>query len=213
MKSLFNFNTHASTYDDYYSTELGVSIDKLEKECVLKFLESIPKGKIIELGCGTGHWTEWLSRQEFEVYGIDIAEKMLDKARSKNILNCKFEIMSMTDLKFEDNSVENIIAITSLEFSVDLDKTFSEIKRVLKPNGYLITAVLNSKSVIGTNKKDNPTFADANFFTSEELSLRLGEFGNPEFCEAAFLNNKLEIDLDQNSEPAMIVGFVQNTLN
>ena len=213
MKSLFNFNTQANTYDNYYSTELGSAIDKLEKVCVKKFLERIPKNKILELGSGTGHWSEWISQQGFEVHGIDIAEKMLEKAESKNIPNSKFELMSMTDLKFEDNTVENIIAITSLEFSVDLDKTFSEIKRVLKPNGFLITAVLNSKSVIGLHKKDNPTFEDANFFTYEELSLRLDEFGNPEFCEAAFLNSEFEIDIEQNNEPAMIVGLVQNLKN
>ncbi len=209
MKSIFNFDTQAGTYDEYYITDLGIAIDKSEKECVKKFLDSIPKGNILELGCGTGHWSEWISQQGFEVYGIDIAKKMLAKADSKNIPNCKFEFMSMTDLKFDDASVDNIIAITSLEFSVDLDKTFSEIKRVLKPNGFFIAAVLNSKSVIGITKKSNPTFVNANFFTSEELSLRLDSFGNPDFCEAAFLNDKFEVD--KNSEPAMIVGCVKNT--
>ena len=136
---------------------------------------------------------------------------MLEKADSKNIPNSKFELMSMTDLKFEDASVDNIIAITSLEFSIDLDKTFLEVKRVLKSGGIFIAAVLNSNSVIGRNKKDNPTFVDANFFSKQELKERLSQFGNPEFCEAAHLNDKFEID--SSSEPAMIVGFVKNTLN
>ena len=209
MKSIFNFDTQANTYDEYYLTDLGLAIDKSEKECVKKFLDIIPKGNILELGCGTGHWSKWISEQGFEVQGIDISEKMLEKARSKQIPNCKFEIMSMTDLNFEDESVDNIIAVTSLEFSIDLDKTFSEIKRVLKPNGFFIAAVLNSNSVIGINKKDNPTFADANFFSSEELNFRLERFGETKICNAAFLNNKFE--LDKNSEPAMIVGCVKNT--
>lgn len=209
MESIFNFNTQSSSYDDYYSTELGLAIDKSEKKCVKKFLDKITNKTILELGCGTGHWSEWISEQGFDVHGIDVAEKMLEKAESKNIPNSKFELMSMTDLKFEDESVDNIIAVTSIEFSIDLDKTFSEIKRVLKPNGYFIAAVLNSKSVIGINKKDNPTFVDANFFTLEELSLRLQTFGKPYFCNAAFLNDKFEIDLDLKTEPAMIVGCVK----
>jgi len=211
MKSIYNFNIEADTYDEYYSTDLGRAIDESEKACVQKFLDRIANRKILELGCGTGHWSGWMASQGFEVHGVDIAEKMLEKAKGKNIPNSKFEVMSMTDLQFRDNSVENIIAITSLEFSIDLDKTFSEIKRVLKPNGYLIAAVLNSKSVIGVNKDNNPTFVNANFFTKEEINLRLSEFGEPEFCEAAFLNDKFEIDSEQKSEPAMIVGFVKNT--
>jgi len=211
MKSLYNFNKQAETYDEYYNSEIGKRIDQEEKKCVKQFLDKQVKGKILELGSGTGHWSKWISEQGFQVHGIDIAEEMLEKAKSKNILNSEFEIMSMTDLKFKDNSIDSIIAITSLEFSIDLDKTFSEIKRVLKPNGYLITAVLNSKSIIGVHKKNNTTFADANFFTKTQLKKRLEKFGNPEFSEAAYLNDKFEIIETKNDvEPAMIVGFVEN---
>lgn len=212
MKSLFNFNTQSDIYDSYYFTELGMAIDRSEKKCVKEFLDQIDNKKLLELGCGTGHWSEWFSEQGFDVHGIDVADKMLEKANSKNIPNSKFESMSMTDLKFEDNSVDNIIAVTSLEFSIDLDKTFSEIKRVLKPGGHLITAVLNSVSVIGVNKKDNSMFVDANFFSFEELKLRLSKFGQPNFSGAAFLNDKFELDLENVTEPAMLVGFVKNSI-
>ena len=207
MNSLFDFNTEANTYDDYYKTNFGKKIDESQKECVKSFLNKINKGKILELGSGTGHWSEWLLEQGFEVFGIDIAEKMLEIAKSKNLQNCTFEKMSMTDLSFEDNSVENIIAITSLEFSIDLDKTFSEIKRVLKPEGYFIAAVLNSNSIIGRTKSNNPTFSNANFFTEEELLLRLSEFGTPSVCKSAFINDNFEID--DEGEATMIVGFVR----
>jgi|LGVF01.1.fsa_nt_gb ubiquinone/menaquinone biosynthesis C-methylase UbiE len=211
MKSIYNFNQEAETYDEYYQSELGKEIDNAEKICVKKFLDKIQKGEILELGSGTGHWSKWITEQGFNVHGIDIAKDMLQKAKDKNIPNSKFEIMSMTDLEFENNSIETIIAITSLEFSIDLDKTFSEIKRVLKPNGRLITAVLNSKSTIGKYKGDNPTFINANFFTKDTLKKRLSNFGNPEFCEAAFLNENFElVEKGTNFEPAMIVGFVQN---
>jgi len=210
MKSLFDFNSQAETYEDYYLTEQGKAIDKSEKDCVKSFLDEFPKTNILELGCGTGYWSKWFVELGFSVYGIDIADKMLQKARSKELQNCEFVNMSMTELEFEDNSIENIIAITSLEFSSDLDETFSEIKRVLKPNGNFVAAVLNSNSVIGLNKKNNPTFANANFFSMDSLKSRLSEFGNPQFCKAAFLNEKFDIDIEENCEPAMLVGYVKN---
>jgi ubiquinone/menaquinone biosynthesis C-methylase UbiE len=212
MNSLFDFNTQASTYDDYYKSEFGRRIDESQKECVNSFLEKILKGKILELGSGTGHWSEWLASHGFEVLGIDIADGMLNQAKNKKLSNCTFQKMSMTDLEFNDNSVENIIAITSLEFSTDLEKTFSEIKRVLRPNGNFIAAVLNADSIIGRTKKDNPTFKNANFFTEEELVSRLSEFGLPRICKAAFINDNFEID--NKGDATMLVGWVslnQNT--
>ncbi|MEN8138225.1 MAG: class I SAM-dependent methyltransferase [Bacteroidota bacterium] len=211
MGSIYNFNMVAGTYDDFYKTKTGKKIDTEEKQCVKKFLDTIPKGEILELGSGTGHWSKWLSEQGFEVLGIDISEKMLEKAKEKNIPNSTFKAMNMFDLNFDDNSKDAIIAITSLEFSTDPDKTFSEIKRVLKPEGHFIAAVLNSKSIIGINKKDNPTFANANFFSLDGLKKRLQKIGTPKFCKAAYLNENFEITADdKNTEPAMIVGFVKN---
>jgi len=206
MKSLFNFDIEANTYDEYYKTEFGSRIDSQQKECVRTFLEKIPNGNILELGSGTGHWSEWISKLGFKVHGIDISEKMLEKSKSKNIPNCRFDKMSMSDLQFDDNSIDNIIAVTSLEFSIDLDKTFSEIKRVLKKGGSFIAAVLNEESIIGRTKKDNPIFRNANFFTEKELITRLSSFGTPSICKTAFINDNFEID--GRGKATMIVGFV-----
>ena len=213
MESLYNFNLKAYSYDAYYESPLGKQIDIEEKNCVKKFLDKISQRKILELGSGTGHWTKWLSEEGFTVHAIDIAEEMMAIAKQKNIPNSSFEIMSMTNLKFTDNSIDNIIAITSLEFSVDLARTFSEIKRVLKPQGHFIAAVLNSKSTIGINKNKNTTFANANFFTKEELLDRMKKIGSPKICKAAFLNEKFEvIEESENSEPAMFVASAVNTI-
>jgi len=50
----------ADDYDAYYQTPAGKEIDAIEEKLIADALQKVPKGKMLELGCGTGHWTELL---------------------------------------------------------------------------------------------------------------------------------------------------------
>jgi SAM-dependent methyltransferase len=39
---------------------------------------------VLEVGCGTGHFTRWLAEEAFRVAGLDISEAMLAEARKRN---------------------------------------------------------------------------------------------------------------------------------
>ena len=91
--SRFDFNAKAGIYDQWYKTAEGVMYDHLEKKAVVRYLPQNAQGmKLLEVGCGTGHWSEFLSEYGFEVTGLDVSKPMIKIAQSKNIPNALFQI-------------------------------------------------------------------------------------------------------------------------
>ncbi|HHG73677.1 MAG TPA: methyltransferase domain-containing protein [Persephonella sp.] len=90
------------------------------------------KGKGIDLGCGTGfllRLSEWKG-----IVGIDISEDMV---RFYSRFNKNAVIADMEDLPFKENSFDYAVSNFSLQWA-DFDKTVSELKRVLKPEGRFV---------------------------------------------------------------------------
>jgi len=100
-------------YDNYYSTEFGKKVDEIEKKLITELLIGLPKANMLELGCGTGHWTEFFVNQGFNVIATDISELMLNIAKKKNI-NAEFLIADAENLPFDKENFKLISTITCL---------------------------------------------------------------------------------------------------
>lgn len=212
--TLFNFDKVADAYDSYYQNDMGMKIDDLEKTMVGLFFNEFNHKDVLEVGCGTGHWTTFFAKQGFNITGIDISEKMIEKAKSKNIPNTKFEVIDATNLPYDDESVENIICITSLEFIKDKDKALKEMHRVLKKNGTILIGALNKDSEWYANNKNNEIYSSANLYNYEELYEALSIFGAPQiqscvfFEEGKLMDEKFDFSGDKD-KGAFLVGITQ----
>jgi ubiquinone/menaquinone biosynthesis C-methylase UbiE len=81
--SRYDFDSVATTYDKWYETAEGKMYDRLEKKAISRYLQHIVAGmKLLEVGCGTGHWSQFFSNCGFEVIGIDISEPMITAAKN-----------------------------------------------------------------------------------------------------------------------------------
>ena len=60
--NIFTDEKVAKEYDAYYSSALGEQIDRLERQAIQELLKSIKPGKMLEIGCGTGHWTSFSTK-------------------------------------------------------------------------------------------------------------------------------------------------------
>ena len=173
--NIFKDQAIAAQYDDYYATELGRKVDEIEKGIFKDLLSGIPRGKMLELGCGTGHWTDFLVENEFSVDALDASDEMLAIARSKNI-DANFSFGNAEKLLYKDNSFNAVSTFTMLEFVDDPQKVVSEIYRILKPSGWLVVGLLNEKSVIGKNKDNDEVFKYANFIYPNQFEILFGKF-------------------------------------
>lgn len=73
----------------------------------------IPKGSILDIGCGTGFPNaKYLSEEGFSVTGIDFTETLLEKAKALNLPNANFILSDFFDYK-PDTLFDGIIAFDS----------------------------------------------------------------------------------------------------
>jgi len=117
--------------------------NKTPKE-VEEFLKD-KKGKILDLGCGSGR--NFLKNPSQELYAVDFSEEMLKFARAnaeKLGINANIILQDTTKLNFKDNFFDAAIFISTLhcmEPSEARKKALEELFRVLKPNAEAMISV------------------------------------------------------------------------
>ena len=187
----FDFDATADTYDQWYETAEGTMYDYLEKKAILKFLPQNTQGmKLLEVGCGTGHWSQFFSDCGFEVTGVDISERMIKTAQSKNIAGASFQIADGHSLPFEDNSFDVTAAITTLEFTHDAELVLQEMARCTrKPSGRLLIGGLNALARLNRNRQENSEslYAKAKLFSPSQTKKLLQPHGQTHVFTAGFI--------------------------
>jgi SAM-dependent methyltransferase len=134
----------ASRYEAWYADE-GRHADVLEKELLGKLLRLFPGARsILEVGCGTGHFTRWMAERGLDAVGLDISESMLNEAR--RLGGPKYLSGDALSLPFADRSHDVTALITTLEFLPDPVRALAEAVRVAR-RGVLL-GVLNRWSLL-----------------------------------------------------------------
>lgn len=106
-------------------------------------LEKHKNDKVLDIGCGTGSDTLYLSERRYNVITCDYSQEALSivKENIKGTESVQLDISKR--LPFHDNNVGLIIADLSLHYFNE-ETTFSimdELKRIMKNNGHLIIRV------------------------------------------------------------------------
>ena len=189
--TLFDFNTIAESYDQWYDNPVTARIDELEKRAINSLLPSPSTHPVaLEVGSGTGHWTRWLAEKGFSVTGIDLAGKMVETARKKNINNAHFIQGDFIETGFK-SQFDITIAITSLEFIPHDKKAIERMAALTRPGGAVIVGVLNAFSYMGLVRKlkgsKDPVFGNAHFFTWCELKRLLSREGDAKLTGSTFM--------------------------
>ncbi|AMQ19352.1 class I SAM-dependent methyltransferase [Thermococcus peptonophilus] len=110
--------------------EVPTGIRDARKEIIKK-----ARGKVIELGVGTGLNLP-LYPEGVEIVGIDISEKMLEKARKKSSkAKVSLRKADARELPFSDGSFDTAVSTFFLCVVPEKEKVIKEIYRVLKPSG------------------------------------------------------------------------------
>ena len=131
----------AELFYDEFADEFDRRMNRydLRRRIDIVFNELLPpdiSGKrLLDAGCGTGHFSKVASEKGALVTSMDIGERLLQKVAEK----CKTErvVGSVLNMGFDDNSYDLIISSEVIEHTESPFKAIREFFRVLKPGGIL----------------------------------------------------------------------------
>jgi len=172
---LSHFDTEASVFDSEREA-LGY---RLRNELVKRLLVEgyHPSALILDLGCGTGEYTQLAVQIGYEVVGGDASKNMLLTAKNKLAQTSELIRFELTWLPFRSHSFDCVTCVAVLDWVPDYHKLLAEAHRVLKPNGKLVACVDSLWSPYRLFRLGqrllSPKHGYSHYFSSRELQANL----------------------------------------
>jgi ubiquinone/menaquinone biosynthesis C-methylase UbiE len=162
----------------------------------LKVEDSEPQ-VLLDVGCGSGEWSNNLATKGVQVYGIDPDKEALLAARTyatKIRSGATFIEGTAEDLPFQSANFDYILSVCAIEHFNDFSRAISEMSRVIKTRGTLVlTADSFSYGRIKPALKDKhrKEYHVVNYFTEEQLTKELNKYGFKILESSYFINSHL----------------------
>jgi len=101
--------------------------------------------KILEVGCGIGSAVFELSRQGYDIRGIDLSNEAIAYGLKK-YGDIRLEVQPAEMLPYEDESFDIVLSFDVFEHIARIDQHISEVWRVLRLQGYYLFQTPNKLS-------------------------------------------------------------------
>ena len=138
-----------------WATPAGVFRVKRRVNEMLKKIGDSNGAKVLELGCGTGIFTEQLAMRNINITALDISLDLLGSAKNKQGVS-KILAADAESLPFRAGSFDFVVGVSILHH-LDIGKSLREIRRVLKPGGLFVCTG-------GSNNPDYMVFCLSDWF-------------------------------------------------
>ncbi|MBR2068393.1 MAG: ubiquinone/menaquinone biosynthesis methyltransferase [Candidatus Gastranaerophilales bacterium] len=134
-KKITKIFNEISSYYDFMNNLISFGLHYFIKIIAVNNLKIKKNSKVLDLACGTGDIVKIISKKEdIDITGLDISEKMLDIAKKKNP-DKKFIEGDILNLPFLDSEFDYVTITFGLRNIENRQKALSEIYRVLKNKG------------------------------------------------------------------------------
>jgi len=161
-----------------YVPEIGGAIELEHLHRYLIATKLVKDKKVLDIACGEGYGSDKLALFASHVIGVDIAENVVNYARSKyQRPNLEFCVGSVAEIPVKSNSIDVLVSFETIEHLDQHKKMMSEIKRVLVQEGLLIISSPNKKYYSVVPHYSNP-YHVKELFTDEFEWLLKDYFSN-----------------------------------
>jgi len=105
-----------------------------------------PGARVLDVGCGTGQVVGRLTEAGFEVYGVDVSEPNIARARK---FSDRCQMYDGKHLPFPDAYFASVGALNVLEHVEEPEAFLQELVRVVEPDGRVVVSSPNFLRAIG----------------------------------------------------------------
>jgi ubiquinone/menaquinone biosynthesis C-methylase UbiE len=141
--------------------------------------------EVLDLASGEGYGSNLLAKKAKFVTGVDIDTETINRSVSKYVsANLEFKIGSATNVPLANNSVDAVISFETLEHHDKHEEMLLEIKRVLRPNGFLLMSSPDKKFYSDEANYSNP------FHVKELYQPQFKSLIDSHFIERQYFNQR-----------------------
>ncbi|MFT5635074.1 MAG: malonyl-CoA O-methyltransferase [Cognaticolwellia sp.] len=118
---------------------------RLQRYCGKHLMPWLPNRNdltALDLGAGTGFFTELLASRYQRVIGVDISKKMLGFAKANRKKAIHWLEADAYKIPLQDNSIDLVYSNLMIQWCDPLDLVLNEVMRVLKPGGLFVFSTL-----------------------------------------------------------------------
>jgi len=152
-----------------------------------------PASRVLEIGCGTGMFTEMFAASGASIVAVDLSKDLLDKARPRGLPE---ERVRFVEKPFEECDVDgpfDAVIGSSVLHHLDIDVSLHRIRELLKPGGFLSFAepnMLNPQVFMERHFQFLPIFSytspDETAFVRWSFARKLRRTGFADVCITPF---------------------------
>jgi SAM-dependent methyltransferase len=154
-------------YEAWYHTVRGDWVGNTEFQLLQQLLKSGHGESLLDVGCGTGHFSRRFAHCGMRVSGIDPNAAMLDFAASQN-QRIAYQRANAENLPFADASFDHVTAITSLCFVQQPLLAVMQMWRVCRKS--MVLGLLNRYSLLYQRKADRNGYRGARWDSRETVN-------------------------------------------
>lgn len=118
---------------------------------VASMIDGITVKAVLDVGCGTGDYATLFPAGKNVYYGLDTAEKMINKCRTL-YPGYHFYVGDCENTGMPDAHFDLVLSIAVMEYLLTPDRHVSEVSRILRQDGFCIFALQNRDEI--TRERD-----------------------------------------------------------
>ncbi len=185
-----SFSKAASTYDAHSTLQKTAAKDLLK---LINKINILPINSepyfALDVGCGTGTLSFFFENvyPHASLFGCDFSLPMLFKAKEKNRgRSARFLTSDCDELPFKEHLFDSVFSNLTYQWVPDIDRSFQEVWRVLKPGGLFLFSILGPRTLeelqtsynkTGDASENNERVLLMKFHDMENLSSNLKKTG------------------------------------
>jgi len=139
------WNSIADKWVAGYTEHGDVNREHVIDPTILRILGNIKNKRVLDAGCGAGYFCRKLARRGAKVTGVDLSNKMIEVARSKEKeqpLGIGYYARSLSNLEMLPSATFDVVVSNmALMDTLNMKKAIEEISRVLKNKGQLVFSI------------------------------------------------------------------------